>query len=433
MIVDFHTKNIHGLFFMPNKTSKTLYIEVTALNTVNQNKVRAILISALQTAALLCASGSLMQTFLSHIGLSEQYIYIHASLFQAVNVCTILLCARFADKGNVIRRTAMVQIPGGLLFLGYIPFCILNHVSFTSYVWLLLISVLHSITIALHTVCEYKIPYYIYCVEEFGMVLSICGILSSVVSFGVGALIGFFSTRYSFDKIMLIAFGISCMFILLSGILQYFQKSLLPAEQEHVRSEKTEKIPLMEMFRHDAFSKLIVGNLARGFASGATGILATAALSIGYDETLTSAMVSVQSLASLAACALFAGISRRLHPRYIILLGSCCFLVLPFLMMRQMPVLYLVMYAILIFGRTLTNYAVPSALLYAVPVEIAGTYNAWRMILHNGGSLLSTVIAGFVPLPALLVCSLVLQMISGVNFFTARVLRSDNKIIHAKD
>ncbi|MBQ7982998.1 MAG: MFS transporter [Clostridia bacterium] len=403
------------------------------MNTVSQNKIRAILISVLRTAALLCASGSLMQTFLSYIGLSEQYIYIHASLFQAVNVFTILLCARFADNGNVIRRTAMIQIPGGLLFLGYIPLCILNHVSFTSYLWLLLISILHSVSLALHTICEYKIPYYIYRVEEFGMVLSICGILSSVVSFGVGALIGFFSTRYSYDKIMLIAFGISCMFILLAGILQYFQKSLLSADEEHFQSEKTEKIPLTVMFRHDAFSKLIVGNITRGFASGATGILATAALSIGYDETLTSAMVSVQSLASMAACALFAVISRRFHPRYVILLGSSCFLALPFLLIRLSPILYLVMYAILIFGRTLIDYAVPSALLYAVPVEIAGTYNAWRMILHNGGCLLSTAIAGFVPLPVLLVCSLIFQMISGINFCTARVLRSNDTIFNTND
>lgn len=85
-------------------------------------------------------------------------------------------------------------------------------------------------------------------------------------------------------------------------------------------------------------------------------------------------MVSVQSQATLAACALFAVISRRVHPRYMILLGSCCFLVLPALLCQNKPVLYLAIYAILLFGRTLVDYAVPAALLYAVPVEIAGTY-----------------------------------------------------------
>ncbi len=389
---------------------------------VTQNKLRSILAYTFRVAAMLCANGSLMQTFLSVTGFSEQHIYIHASLFQAVNVLVILVCARFADK-NALRRTAIVQIPGALLFLCYLPLCIWKGASTVAYVWLLLICLFQSVTFALHTVCEYKTPYYIYKTEEYGMVMSICGILSSVVSFGVGALISFLTVRYAYHRIMLVAFGISCIFLLLSGILQYFQKSLLPPDKTHQKEEKAEKIPLSVMFRHDAFSQLFVGNLTRGIANGATTILAAAALSIGYDETLTSAMVSVQSLASLAACALFAVVSKRIHPRYVILAGSLCFLTLPVLLCQNRPILYLAMYAVLLFGRTLVDYAVPASLLYAVPVEIAGTYNAWRMILHNGGTMLVTVIAGFIPLAALLWISLGCQVISGVNFFTAKVMR----------
>lgn len=248
--------------------------------TITQNKLRAILAYAFRIAALLCANGSLMQTFLSITGFSEQHIYIHASLFQAINVLTILLCARFADKGNVLRRTALVQIPGGLLFLFYIPLYILQEVSTEAYLWLLLVSLLQSVTFALHTICEYKVPYYIYKPEEYGMVLSVCGILSSVVSFGAGALISFLSTQYSYSRIMLIAFGISFVFLLISGILQYFQKSLLISEGEPIQTEKPEKIPLTAMFRHDAFSRLFVGNLTRGIANGTTTILAASALRV---------------------------------------------------------------------------------------------------------------------------------------------------------
>lgn len=390
---------------------------------VTQNKIRSILAYTFRVAAMLCANGSLMQTFLNATGFSEQHIYIHASLFQAVNVLVILLCARFADRGNVLRRAAIVQIPAALLFLCYLPLCILKGASTAAYVWLLLVSLLQSVTLALHTICEYKTPYYIYRTEEYGMVISVCGILSSVVSFGVGALISFLTVRYSYNRIMLVAFGVSCVFLLLSGVLQYFQKSLLSSDETYQKEEKTEKIPLSVMFRHAAFSRLFVGNLTRGIANGATTILAAAALSIGYDETLTSAMVSVQSLATLAACALFAVVSKRIHPRYMILSGSLCFLTLPVLLCQNRPILYLVMYAVLLFGRTLVDYAVPAALLYAVPVEIAGTYNAWRMILHNGGTMLVTVIAGFIPLAALLWIALGCQLVSGVNFFAARVMR----------
>jgi len=397
------------------------------VNVINQNKIRAIVIYALRTAALLCASGSVMQTFLSITGFSEKYIYFHASLFQAVNVLTILFCARFADTGNVIRRSAIVQIPGALLFLFYLPLCVLNDVSTSSYLWLLLISVLQSVTIALHTICEYKTPYYIYRTEEYGMVMSICGILSSAVSFGVGALISFFSTRYSYARIMLIAFGISCLFMLLAAIMQFFQKSLLTGTAAPDAQKKPEKLPLMNTFRHEAFSRLFIGNLTRGFANGTTTILAAAALSIGYDETLTSAMVSVSSVATLAACALFAAVAKRIPPRYVILCGSICFLTMPLLLIQNRPILYLILYAVLLFGRTLVDYAVPAALLYAVPVEIAGTYNAWRMILHNGGTMLATMAAGFIPLPVMLVLSMICQVISGVNFCAAKVMRKTEK------
>ena len=98
-----------------------------------------------------------------------------------------------------------------------------------------------------------------------------------------------------------------------SAVLQFFQKSLITGAAGPDAQKKQEKLPLMNTFRHEAFSRLFVGNLTRGFANGTTTILAAAALSIGYDETLTSAMVSVSSVATLAACALFAvlaGIAR---------------------------------------------------------------------------------------------------------------------------
>lgn len=387
---------------------------------ITQNKIRAVSAYALRTAALLCATGSLIQTFLASIGFSEKSIYIHASVYQAVNVITILLFSRFADSKNVLHRAAMVQIYGGLLFLFYLPLCLTSNVSPTVFVWLLLISTVQSVIFALHTVCEYKIPYYIYRTEEYGYIMAICGVLSSVVSFGIGALISMLSTRYSYTGLMIAGFIISCIFLLIAGILQLFQK---PLSDQYTSSEKEEsaaKTSLIDVFRHKAFSHLFIGNLSRGFANGTTTILAVSALSIGYDETLTSVMVSVQSSAILAACILFGVISRYIHPRYVILGGSLCFLVLPLLLYRDHPILFLIIYAIVIFGRTLVDYAVPSALLYAVPVEIAGTYNAWRMILHNGGTLIATLAAGFIPLPVLFIITLIFQVISGFNFFLVK-------------
>jgi hypothetical protein len=49
--------------------------------------------------------------------------------------------------------------------------------------------------------------------------------------------------------------------------------------------------------------------------------------------------------------------------------------------------------------------------------EIAGTYNAWRMILFNGGTMLATMAAGFLPLPVLFAAALICQLVTGFNYF----------------
>ena len=78
-------------------------------------------------------------------------------------------------------------------------------------------------------------------------------------------------------------------------------------------------------------------------------------------------------------------------------------------------------------GRTFVDYSVPSILRAAIPVELAGPYNAWRMLLHNGGTLLATTIAAFIPVSWLLALTLVFQLISGLHYFTARDLRVDQQ------
>ena len=101
-----------------------------------------------------------------------------------------MLGSRWADKGNIIKRSAYVFIPSGLLFLLYIPACIANNASLLIYIFLLIISIVHAIVTGLSTVCEYKLPYYIFQDDDYGQVLSIGGILSGILSLVVGVSFG---------------------------------------------------------------------------------------------------------------------------------------------------------------------------------------------------------------------------------------------------
>ena len=58
-----------------------------------------------------------------------------------------------------------------------------------------------------------------------------------------------------------------------------------------------------------------------------------------------------------------------------------------------------------------------------VPVEIAGPYNALRMLLHNGGTLLATTLAAFLPVSWLLILTTALQLLSGLSYLTVKEMR----------
>ena len=82
-----------------------------------KNKILYICAYALRSLSLLTATGTLIQTLLTVLGMSAERIYFHTSAVGAVNVAVILLFATFADTPSFIKRSAAVQLAGGILFL----------------------------------------------------------------------------------------------------------------------------------------------------------------------------------------------------------------------------------------------------------------------------------------------------------------------------
>ena len=383
-------------------------------NDVTRNKIKAIIAYTARTVALMCASGTLMQTFLSSLGFESSLIYLHSTLLQAANVLTIILASNWANNGSPIKKSAFSTIPIGILFLCYVPIAIANHATPTSYVLLAAFGILQQVAYGFFTVCEYKTPYYIYKANEYGMMLSICGIISSVFSLLLGYFITFLTSRFEFTVIMKFAFIISAVLMLIAFIAIYCEKSLRKENPEEKISPSKEKTKI-RLLKTPVFTRLIHANLMRGFATGIISVLAAVALDLGHTETLTASMVFAQSLASLAACAFFAMVSKKISERAIVIAGSLFVVLIPFLLIKD-SMTFLIIYTVIIAGRTLIDYSVPSMLLKAVPVEIAGPYHAWRMALQNAGMLIATSLATVTPIPYLLAAAAVFQLISGFSF-----------------
>lgn len=389
----------------------------------NHNKSFFVIAMGLRTVALLCVTGPIMQTFLASIGFSSRWIYIHTSIVQVVNVLTISLCSTWADRGSVIKRTAFVELPYALLYLLYIPLCIWKSPSLLSFCMLTGICLLQSICIALWTICEYKLPYFIFTPKEYGSVLSVGGFVGGLISLGTGVVITRLSGILSYAALMLSACLVSMVLMLICTVLHL---KLTPVSGSPKLDANKKKVNQIEIFRYPVFRRTIPANLMRGFGYGTTTIFAAIALDLGFDAGVATALVSVQSIASLIGCTLLGISISYLPPRFVTLFGSLTFGLIP-LMLIPNKYLFLAVFGLVYLGRTLVDYSVPSILRAAVPVHLAGPFNAWRMLLHNGGTLLATTIAAFVPVTWLLILTAACQLISGFHYFISKDLRADQQ------
>lgn len=389
----------------------------------SHNKSFFIIAMGLRTVALLCVTGPIMQTFLACIGFSSQWIYVHTSIVQAINILTISLCSTWADRGNVIRRTAFVELPYALLYILYLPLCLWKSASLTSFLLLTGICLLQSVCIALWTICEYKLPYYIFTPREYGSVLSIGGIVGGLISLGTGVVITRLSNMLTYSMLMLSACAVSLVLMLACTALHLCLKPVSDAPAASGPAGK--KIRQLEVFRYPLFRKMIPANLMRGFGYGTTTIFAAIALDLGFDQSVSTALVSAQSIAALAGCSLVGVCLTFMAPRFVTLAGSLTFALIP-LMLIPNKFVFLAVFVLVYLGRTLVDYSVPAILRAAIPVQIAGPFNAWRMLLHNAGTLIATTIAAFIPVSWLLVLTVVFQLLSGLHYFTEKDLCTDS-------
>ena len=396
---------------------------VIVMKQKNHNSAFFIIAMGLRTVALLCVTGPIMQTFLASIGFSSRWIYIHTSIVQVVNVMTISLCSTWADHGSVIKRTALVELPYALLYLLYIPLCIWKSSSFLAFCILTGICLLQSVCIALWTICEYKLPYYIFSPKEYGTVLSVGGVVGGLISLGTGVVITRLSGLISYAALMLSACLVSMVLMLLCALFHLKLKPISAVSDAVVKKKKTSQT---EIFRYSVFHRMIPANLMRGFGYGTTTIFAAIALDLGFDVGVATAIVSAQSIAALVGCSLFGISIAKLPPRFVTLIGSLTFGLIP-LMLVPNSYLFLIVFALVYLGRTLVDYSVPSTLRAAIPVHLAGPFNAWRMLLHNGGALLATTIAAFIPVTWLLMLTAACQLFSGFHYFISKDLRADHQ------
>jgi len=357
------------------------------------------------------------------LGISSGYIYLISSLSQASNVLTISLCSSVANRHNPIKFSGIILIPQGALYPLYIPLCLQNSASAGAFFVLAGISLFQTICSALYTIYSYKLPYYLYHPEDYNKVQILTGILGSLISLGTGVVISWLSTLIPYSRLMLYACCFSASLMILSAMIHFTYQSLIPITPTTKYIGTTSgDMSLSELLKYPLFRNLIPANLLRGFACGTTSVIAVIALDIGYSQAVITALVSLTAAANILASCAYSFCSKHVSSRGIILLGSFTALAFPLILIENTVIFY-VSYTFFLIGCTFIGNAIPYALLYAVPMEYAGMYNSWRMLLLYAGTLLGTSLAAMVPVGWLVALTVACQLFVGFGYYLSRDLR----------
>ena len=398
----------------------------------NQNKFRFFMKSGIQTALMLCINGTIMQTFLLAVGFDTDQVYTFATIWEVANVLAILLSSRIADKGNIIKRSAIFTLPSALLFLLYLPLCNSGAASTEMFLYLIIVSIFHSVTMGFYTVFEYKLPYYLFHAGEYGSIVTIAGIISYIFSFVIGELLSKLAYVYSYVALMRVVFVCSCILTIVVVMLQLFQKNLNSSNVKKIKSDsKTKKVPLSKIIKHPAFWQLFPAHVFRGFASGTTTVLAVICSSRGFQSDVLTRITSVQSIAMLAGCLVTLLMLKYFSSRILLIFGGVFYFSFLFLLTSDSN-LFLLGCFLILFGKMWIDNGVADLMVQVVPVEIAGPYNAIRMAIHHGGTLLATMLAIMIPISALIVITIVSQVIASCIYMWSGILRSNVPILKKK-
>ena len=385
------------------------------------NFIKYMIRSCLYTASYMFAVGTMIQTFLAYLGVSSGTIGLHSSLINIVNVITTMLYAGIADKSRDIKRKTMLcMLPYAFLFLGYLPLCLISGISAgAAFAVVLMLSVLQMIFLSIYGIYGYKLPYQIFDVRHYGLIMSlemvIGGIFSVAVSFVINLVFAAFEEKYVFFGAFLV-----CVLFGLGAALMSRELKVKSCAQPSAPAQAPKRYTLKELARLPVFSKLIVSNFARGLATGFLNISAGYALLKHFTGTQVSYLVTAASIATLAGGAIYAAMSRWVSNKTLCLAGGLMHIFMFLMPMGAVP-LFLVCYFLAYVGKIIVDTAVPALLYEVVPFEMSGAYNAWRMILTTAGAALASGVGGYlaenIPIPVILVFAAACQVFSSLLYY----------------
>ena len=381
------------------------------------NKIKYYAHQVISSLIILLTSGAVLQTFLIEYGLGEQQVNVYSSVMQIFQVATILFFSKIADRAkNIIKMSALMrffEIPLVVLLFALCFFTDMNPTL--AIVLIFALGFLYNFSMGSRSVVDYKLPYNIIDIKDYGKMTALAGILIGIFSVLFSLALKFLQNKTEYFLSMKIVFIIAALMIFVYFVVTWLMK------QTH-KMPPLEKKQKTNIFKYKPYTHLIIPNLARGFSGGVVGL----AVTIGYftgviDKSSSGYIVIITSAMTVLGCFVYSFLSKKVNDGILhLILGIAMAVLLPLLCLGG-TAFFLISYTLIFFVKIIIDYAVPVTLTKVIDYRIAGQFSAWRMLLHT----LGTSLAGFVCIPLFNLVGVIptmigaglLQLVCGAGYF----------------
>lgn len=407
-------------------------------------------------------TGGILQSFMLECGMSSVQVSVYTAVIQFVQAIAMLLLGPVVEKRkNIISLNAEAAF--GLLpvFLAMLVLCFGQSMPVSvKYALMLISGVIGYIAFAVIAILEYKLPYRLIHMENYGVVLSIAGAVIGITSMFCSTLFTWFINRFDYFKVMTGFLLVAVLFELLAIKVGKSYEDLKAAEEGtepagpggsaepesiagsaagtsnagRTAGTSEEKSPgavantsevtgiiknkyreLFAIFSYEPFRKLFIPNLLRGIASGTYVLLTT----IGYyyamiDASAAAVMTVIANAFTMLGCLIYARLSKKKIDGPLTLASALMLLVLlPGMMIGKNTVVFIAVYALVSLFKTFIDYTCPVICTEIVDYEHVGQFSSWRIALY----MLGAALAGLITVPMLdLLGGTVTLLINGIIF-----------------
>ena len=380
--------------------------------------------SVLWSMIVLVTSGSVAQAFLLEYGFSEENVTVFCSVMQIVQVATIFFFSKSSDRvRSVVKTLAYAHFLDIPLCLFLLALCFFAFTDLSAiYIVLLIVGGIYSISVGIHNVLSYKMPYVVIDISYYAKFVSISGALIGIVAVAFSAISQWVQSAAGYMPTM------KGIYILIPAVWIFFFICTRFMKEHRVESTKnTESVPeKINLFKYKPFVTLILPNVLRGFCLG----IVSMGITIGYytkliDGSSANYMIMITNAISILGSFAFSKIARYVRDKNIIFICSIVIAaLLPFLTFAG-TAFFLAVYTVIYLFLIVLNNAVPVTVTKIIDFKVAGQYSAGRMLLNT----LGTSVAGFVCVPMFESLGVVLtltlaglaQILSGIGYYIVLV------------